>query len=63
MKHRSPEAISAAVHRQLLLSSDMDDEYFEGKAARDCSLPEKSCPYGRTQIRKRCAWLAGYYDA
>ena len=42
---------------------DMDDEYFEGLAARDCSLPEKACPYGRTQMRKRCAWFAGYYDA
>ncbi|AYN94389.1 hypothetical protein EAW52_10665 [Pseudomonas sp. LTJR-52] len=64
IKHRTPEAISAAVSRQaIFLSMDMDDEYFEGRAARDCSLTEKACPYGRTQMRKRCAWFAGYYDA
>ena len=34
-------------------------EYAMGKRAAD----ESSCPFPASQIGKRCAWLAGFYDS
>lgn len=37
--------------------------YDAGKLAKNCGLIKEDCPYGLSELRKRCAWLAGWNDA
>ncbi len=37
---------------------------FERVVAEGGSAPRGTpCPYGKTDLFRRCAWLAGYYDS
>lgn len=38
------------------------EEYAQGESAAKRGRPDTDCPYGKSEIARRCQWMGGYWD-